>query len=474
MASRPPRSMTRRRLVLAAAASGTLPLAGCGTTSTAASDAMSGAMPPDPPIVFVPGNGDTAALWTTTLWRFESNGWPRDRMRAIEIPYPLARDDDGREQPGRSSTAQAMAVLAAAVRETLAATGARKVVLVGNSRGGYAIRNYIANGGGRALVTAVVLGGVPNHGVFVNEATGLGSEFNGAGPFLRGLNAPQGGDGNEVTPGIRWMTIRSDGNDKYAQPDGVWIGQRGVPTHVGFDGPALKGAQNVVIAGIDHRETAFGEKAFAEMYRFIAGSPPATTAIVPEASVVLDGIVSGLGLDNAQGSFATNLPLVNATVEVYATDATSGERIGPTKHRRTIGADGRWGPFHADGKATYEFVIGAAGYATTHVYRSPFPRSSQIVSLRAERLADADRDALSVVVLTRPRGYFGVPRNHISLDGASPPAGIQVGVAGLSTARLKIADAAGRAVVGEFDGERIVGRAWPAADNHIVLLELTS
>ena len=27
----------------------------------------------DPPIVFVHGNGDTAALWHTTIWRFESN-----------------------------------------------------------------------------------------------------------------------------------------------------------------------------------------------------------------------------------------------------------------------------------------------------------------------------------------------------------------------------------------------------------------
>ena len=27
-----------------------------------------------PPIVFVHGNGDTAGLWLTTIWRFESNG----------------------------------------------------------------------------------------------------------------------------------------------------------------------------------------------------------------------------------------------------------------------------------------------------------------------------------------------------------------------------------------------------------------
>jgi triacylglycerol esterase/lipase EstA (alpha/beta hydrolase family) len=39
-----------------------------------------------PPVVFVHGNGDSAALWLTTLWRFESNGWPRERLHAVEFP----------------------------------------------------------------------------------------------------------------------------------------------------------------------------------------------------------------------------------------------------------------------------------------------------------------------------------------------------------------------------------------------------
>lgn len=43
--------------------------------------------PPAVPIVFVHGNGDTAALWQTTLWRFESQGWPRERLHAIDLPY---------------------------------------------------------------------------------------------------------------------------------------------------------------------------------------------------------------------------------------------------------------------------------------------------------------------------------------------------------------------------------------------------
>ena len=457
--------LTRRRVLLAAAAA-----AATASLSACVSRPRTTDMPP---IVFVHGNGDTAGLWISTIWRFESNGWPRDRLHAIDMPYPLARDDDGRAQPGRSSIAEYTAHVAAEVRKVLAATGAAKVALVGVSRGGYAIRNFVANGGGAAVVSHAVLGGAPNHGVWSNPAFLPGSEFNGAGPFLVKLNAPQGAAGNEVTSGVAWMTIRSDNNDKYAQPDGVWIGARGTPTNVTFDGPALKGAENVVIAGVDHRETALSARAFAEMYRFIAGRAPATLAIVPEARVVLDGMVSGLGLDNREGNFATNLPLAGATVEVYPTDPATGLRLGPAAHRTTVGGDGRWGPFIADPAARYEFVIAAPGYATTHVYRSPFPRSSSIVSLHPERLADADRDARSLVTLTRPRGYFGVPRDRIALDGTSPPAGIPSGVAGVSSARLKVADAGERSVVGEFNDERIVGRTWPVAGNNVVVLELT-
>ena len=269
-----------------------------------------------------------------------------------------------------------------------------------------------------------------------------GSEFNGAGPFLTGLNAPQGPEGNEVTPGVRWMTIRSDNNDKFAQPDGVWIGRRGTPTNVTAEGPALKGAENVVIAGIDHRETAFSPKAFEQAYRFITGRPPATLAIVPEEP--------GRARRQGQRPRPQQRPgRVRDQPAARRRDARglcdeSGDRRAPRpgRARKTIGADGRWGPFRADPRTTYEFVVDAPGYATTHIYRSPFPRSSNVVNLRAERLADADKDALAVVTLTRPRGYFGVPRDRIALDGKSPPAGIPPGVAGVSTAKLKITDSA--------------------------------
>ena len=245
-----------RRLLLLGAAVGAL-LTACATGPAP------GAFPP---IVFVHGNGDTAALWSTTLWRFESNGWPRERLHAIDVPYPLARDDDSKPQEGRTSTTEHMQYLAAEVDKVLKATGASKVVLYGNSRGGNAIRNYIANGGGTATVSHAILGGTPNHGVWADAKSRPGNEFNGAGPFLMALNAPKGPDRLEVTPGVQWMTIRSYDNDKFAQPDGVWIGAKGTPTNVTFAGPELAGATNAVIAHIDHRETSFSPIAFEQAY----------------------------------------------------------------------------------------------------------------------------------------------------------------------------------------------------------------
>lgn len=452
----PRRAVTRR--IVAALVLAALPW-GCAVPPAA----------PPPPVVFVHGNGDSAALWVPTIWRFESNGWPSGRLHAVHMPLPTARDDDGVPQAGRSSTEEHARFLAAEVEQVLARTGAAQVVLVGNSRGGNAIRNYVQNFGGAGKVSHAVLGGAPNHGIYADAARRPGNEFNGAGPFLAGLNAPKGANGDEVTPGVRWMTLRSDNYDKYAQPDGTWIGQRGQPTHVTFEGPALKGALDVVLPGRDHREVSYHPQAFAKTFEFITGHPPARTAIEAQAQPVLDGLVSGRA---AAGS--NNLPLAGATVQVFRVDAATGERLGPAVHERTVDASGRWGPFTADAQARYEFVVSAPGLATTHIYRSPFPRGSAFVHLRAERLAEADRDAAAVVLFTRPRGYFGLPRDRIVFDGQAPP-GIPRGVAGVATSKLKLREAA-RPVAASFESgevsESLVGRAWPAAENHLVVLEM--
>ncbi|HUR88053.1 MAG TPA: alpha/beta fold hydrolase [Ramlibacter sp.] len=417
-----------------------------------------------PPIVFVHGNGDTAGLWQTVVWRFESNGWPRDRLYAIDVPLPLARDDDTKPQAGRTSAAEHAAYLKAEVDKVLKATGAKQVVLVGNSRGGNAIRNYIYNAGGEPFVSHAVLGGTPNHGVWAVHIDGLSdnSEFAGHGPNLTALNKAKNANGDEVTGPVKWMTIRSDSNDKFAQPDGLWVGKRGVATGVTFTGPELKGATNVVIPRIDHRETSYSAPAFAATYQFITGQAAARTDVVPEEKVSLSGKISAAG---------TNIGLAGAQLRVFAIDAVTGERRGDAVYAKTVGQDGAWGPMNAQRDVRYEFEVTAAGYATTHFYRSPFPRSSTLITMRPERVPEADKNAASLALMSRPRGYLDPGRDKMTFDGQTPPPGAVLG-AGVATSRLK-PEGLPRAIVAEFNGERVVGRTWPLKDNHISVLELT-
>ena len=259
-----------------------------------------------PPVLFVHGNGDHAALWITTLWRMESNGVPRDRMLAINFTDPLARTDDAVAQPNRSSTEEQRRELGEAIKELKRRTGALRVALVGNSRGGNPIRSYIKNGGG-ADVSHAVLCGVPNHGIYLWDEN-PGNEFNGRSPFMRALNEGEG----EGTPDTALLTLRSDGLDKYAQADGRFVGKPGTSTGISADGPALKGATNLVLGVVDHRETAFHPRAFREIFKFIAGREPSLIAVAPETEVRLSGLVTGM-----PGGVQTNRPVPGASVEVY-------------------------------------------------------------------------------------------------------------------------------------------------------------
>src|SRR6202171_2684334 len=416
-----------------------------------------------PPVLFVHGNGDHAALWITTLWRMESNGVPRDRTFAINFTDPLARTDDGVPQPNRSSTEDQRRELGEAIKELQRRTGAPRVALVGNSRGGNSIRSYIKSGGAKD-VSHAVLCGVPNHGVY-DWDDGLGNEFNGRGPFLRGLNEGE----SEVTPGTAVLTLRREGIDKYAQADGRFVGKPGTPTGGSFEGPALKGATNLVLGAVDHRETAYHPRAFREIYKFIAGREPDRLAITPEAEVKLSGLVTA-----TPGGVQTNRPVTGASVEIYRVSPDSGERIGGAIHASQSAEDGRWGPAKVDPSWHLEMVLTSAGSTTTHFYRSPFARSSDIVHLRAARpLTAADAQAGAIVLMSRPRGYFGLPRDVVLFDGKEP-ADVKPGVPtdSLSTLRLSAAEA-GRPVTALFNQERIVARAWPAAENRIAVAELT-
>jgi pimeloyl-ACP methyl ester carboxylesterase len=420
------------------------------------------------PILFVHGNGDTAALWHTTIWRFESNGYPPERLFAIDFTNPTARADDAVLMAGRSSSAEQLAELSAFIDQILTLTGAAKIAVVASSRGANAVRNYVRNGGGEAVVSHAVLCGGVNHGVYSSPVFNPGSEFNGEGPLMRALNALYS-DGHEVSPNVKWLTIRSDKFDKYAQPEGRFVGQPGMATNITFDAPALRGATNIVLSGADHREVAFSPAAFAETYRFITGVPPARLDIAHEnPEVVLNGKVSGF-IDGVP----TNLPLEGATLAVHHVDFDTGARRSHALHETSIGADGLWGPVVTRPDAALEFVIDAAGYPVTHIYRSPFPRSSAHIHIRPQpqgSVTPGDAAAGSVVAITRPRGYFGVGRDRFEIDG-NVPDGVTPGVPGVSFARMRVPAQPRRTIPTRFNDEHIAVVNWPASENRIVVAE---
>jgi len=77
------------------------------------------------------------------------------------------------------------------------------------------------------------------------------------------------------------------------------------------------------------------------------------------------------------------------------------------------------------------------------------------------------------VLMSRPRGYFGIPRDVVLLDGKEP-ADVTRGVPTDSVATLRLgAGDIGRPVATLFNEDRIVARGWPAAENRITIAEFT-
>lgn len=368
------------------------------------------------PIVFVHGNGDDAAKWIGIIGLFESNGYPSDKLYAVRFTNPSARTADHVPEAGRSSTVDQVSELSAVVAHALLETHARKVVLIGSSRGGMTIRNYLRNAGGSTVVSAAILCGTPNHGVYAVKGVPDG-EFNGGGIFLRGLN-----EGSEVVDGVRMMTLRSDKFDKYAQPDGRPVG---LAEHTGvtYEGPALKGAENVVLAGLDHRELAFTPQAFRVMYRFITRKEAMRDTVETEAHPVVSGLVTGF-----EGKSPTNLGVGGVRVSVYALKMGSARRVGVAAYEATTDASGAWGPVTLDPAVQFEFEL-ALKDRTISYFKAPIRRSTKLENLRLVPAAVDPAKGSEHLLIARPQGYLSAERDAALIDGAQSkdePGGLPV------------------------------------------------
>ena len=130
-------------------------------------------------------------------------------------------------------------------------------------------------------------------------------------------------------------------------------------------------------------------------------------------------------------------------------------------------------PLSTRSSTCLEFVVEANGSPITHIYRSPFARSSSFVHLRpalAGSLPAAGRSGISQIAISRPRGYFGVGRDLFEIDGTAPR-GVSPGVPAVSIATVNVVARLRRTVPTRFNDERIAVVNWPAAENRVVIAE---
>ncbi|MCK9896167.1 alpha/beta fold hydrolase [Frankia sp. AgB32] len=289
--------------------------ASANVRSTALARELAGAMgPPDTsrlPILFIHGNLGSGDLFETQAQRFTSNGYPTDRIAAFD--WDASRPASPREK--------SFPQLDAEIQHLLAATGMKKIDMVGQSEGAELAQKYLASSPERAARVA--------HLVSLD-----GEQI---------FNAPKG------VP----MLV-------------VWGG--GDPSR------RINGAVNIRFLEQERDGLTTSTETFRQMFRFLTGADPLTTDVTPDSARIE---LAGRAL-----LFPANAPVGDARLEVYRVDPKTGRRAPDgLQALLKIGADGSWGPVRADGTASYEFAIVRTGEPVHHFYYQPFQRSDRLIRL---------------------------------------------------------------------------------------------
>jgi pimeloyl-ACP methyl ester carboxylesterase len=274
------------------------------------------------PVIFVHGGAGSAQQFESQAMRFASNGWPADLLFAFEYDSTFATQ----------SFFAVIARLDAFVDSVLAQTGAAQVYLMGHSLGTFVSQTYLS---------------VPPYAAKVAKYVNI-----------------DGGTASAPPGGVPTLAI--------------WAELAG--TGVVNPPRAIVGATNVLLKGQFHVQSATSAEAFAAMFEFFTGEPPATTDIIP----VPPGQVR---LAGRAVFFPANMGVGDATVEIWeVNDATGARKYDEPEATYTLSGtgyyDGTWGPFEANGMKHYEFVIVREGFRPHHFYFEPFMRSNYFVRLQ--------------------------------------------------------------------------------------------
>lgn len=268
-------------------------------------------------VIFVHGIQGTGAQFESQAMRLTSNGYPADWIDEVDYNSTRAAGD-GSEVEGQIDRA---------IAAMQAHTGRPKVDVVGHSLGTIVMERYLTDAQEGEARRAKI-------GRYVNV------------------------DGQASNPGVPTLAI--------------WAGR-------GAAGRNMTGAQNVTIPNQTHVEVATSKEAFAALYEFLTGKPPAHKDIVPETGTIR---VGGKTVD-----FPANTGQAGATTEIWEVDA-NGRRLGSKPLHSLPITDGSvgggaWGPVAVQAGRRYEFAVtpNRPGGLSLHVYREPFVRSDHLVRL---------------------------------------------------------------------------------------------
>ena len=326
-----------------------------------------------------------ARCGSTTSGASRPTATSRNQLFAIDFSYPSARRDDSKPQPFRSSTEDQMKELAAFVAQVQKATRRRKVALIASSRGGNAVRNYLKNGGGAEF-------GEPRRAVR-HAQQGHRDLRHAAGRqrVQRRRAVPQGAQRRRRRPDRR----RRDDGDPLRQG----TTSTPSPTAASSARPASRPASATTRRSCAAPGTSSSTASITarwrstsspspRMYEFITGKPPATLFIAQEPMPMLNGRVTGIAdgaLHQPRRSPAPRSRSTRSTPRPASARATAAGASQDDRRRRPVG------PLHRALRRLLRVRAAHVGASrSTHTYRSPFLRSSDVVHLRPAPFAKGD------------------------------------------------------------------------------------
>jgi len=201
---------------------------------------------PRPPVLLVHGINGSSADFAALQQRMIAGGWAADRLSAIDFA-----------DPSWGCNVDNAAQIDSRIDAILVETGAPAIQIVAHSMGSLSSRHFLKNLAGTAKATTVVTLGGMNHGL----ASPCSPDFPGkpcvwtelceTGTFVADLNAAPA-----APAGVRMASI-------YGTAD----------TTVPNTSSPIDGAENIVVAGIDHMGLLDDPGVFEHVRRILADPP---------------------------------------------------------------------------------------------------------------------------------------------------------------------------------------------------------